>query len=1239
MASTTFLQQAYLAYFGRPADAAGLLTFGNDKVSEASVIASFSASAESQQFFGSMDPFAQINTIYKNLFNREAEPAGLNHWAGKIISGEVTLASAAMEILKNAQNSDKTAVANKLAASAAFTAAIDTTAEIIGYAGAAAIAPARAFLAAVTSEAASLTAATSAKALDASIASVITAGSTAPVGQATTLTAGVDIINGTGGNDTFKANIVQNIAGQQVNTLASGDELNGGAGTDTLNAKITSGAFAGDSVSMPIQPETKSLEIIKLEAASSDVYTNNYTNTQVYVNAKDMEGVSQLWSNRSDADLTIMNMTTKGTNQLSDMTIGMAYTGNKDSKWGASDYTVYFDQDYLTSAKTSTNPSVDFLAMNEDNYDKSNGANPLEGVFFRQLQFKLNGKTYDLTQYLGEKAEGKGDEIKTYAEFLKAVEGALVKVKAANATDAALQTVTASFGQKFTTDKNPNTNVLREGVAVRLTIDAETGGTKNVLEVKATDLEVARAGTATAPNNNRYEKADATPPVESDKPVTINVALEKVGLAGDGGSLIVGSMNKKESNEWDAVKTVVSSTKAGIEQFNVTVSGDATKNSSLAALHSTNNVLHTVNVASAAGSTAKLTIGNSNTFGGVTNAMKDVRTFDSTKFENDLTLGAKITAESVAKYMNLKDTAEPTADNVTFAYNFGKGNDTFNLAIDEANLAAAGTTTREDFVLNIAGNAGNDKITVTIASDEGTPVINPITGLIDGYTNTNWYANSKLNANLSIDGGEGNDTITTKMAGDWKVVGGAGDDVVYDNVNAKANTAWVLNGTATDLKDIKSSANDKNFFAAVDVSVTFKGITVTKSVNSTNGFTSDLQINQAIKEAISTDATLKALLVAKDGPSNSLVIESLVDGAVAGDLNVAFARTATLSQSEADKFGAEYRAAYIAQGIDPALSANGIFANATTYGIDEVTAIMDAHINALTNNQVGGTPLVAATLPAIHGNKSDLGDYAATVVIAEATTPGQNQGDGTFKLGTGNDILVLDVNAESSDTVVYSKDEKFDNDTIVNFAAHSAGRVAPALAQAKADKFDFTALGGDILAAKTNFAPGSVDGDVAVNFVNLALPAGERKLLDAGDTNYSNGSFSLTSGGVFQTQTQTVEANTKDYFATPTAGVNLDVVAPATTTESLADKSIVIVNLDEVFGSTGSVNNERTEVAKYVDDTTASTHVVVVVDKHNVGSVYAVVDGTGASDAEATLMGTIDLGNTGWYSLTAENFV
>ncbi|PUE50667.1 hypothetical protein B9Z47_02650 [Limnohabitans sp. 2KL-1] len=242
MASTTFLQKAYLAYFGRPADASGLITFAN--VSEAQVIASFSASPESQEFFGSMPLLEQINTIYNNLFNRDAEPAGLLHWATKIQSGELTLAAAAMVILSNAQNSDVTAVANKLAASAAFTAAVDTTPEILGYAGADAIAPARAFLASVTSDPATLTAATKAAALDASVAGVVDAGTHgANAGQTFMLTAGVDQFTGAGERNTIKVWDGVGVGGSNttnaVTVVGADDVIDGGAGTDTLNWTAT----------------------------------------------------------------------------------------------------------------------------------------------------------------------------------------------------------------------------------------------------------------------------------------------------------------------------------------------------------------------------------------------------------------------------------------------------------------------------------------------------------------------------------------------------------------------------------------------------------------------------------------------------------------------------------------------------------------------------------------------------------------------------------------------------------------------------------------------------------------------------------------------------------------------------------------------------------------------------------------------------------------------------------------
>ncbi len=131
MATTKFLNQAYLAYFGRPADPSGLAAYAS--ATEAQVLAAFSDSAESKALFNSPDTDNHINDIYQNLFNRDAEIDGLNYWRGEINSGRLSLADAAMAILNGAQNEDVTAVANKVAAAEAFTAALDTTLEVLAY--------------------------------------------------------------------------------------------------------------------------------------------------------------------------------------------------------------------------------------------------------------------------------------------------------------------------------------------------------------------------------------------------------------------------------------------------------------------------------------------------------------------------------------------------------------------------------------------------------------------------------------------------------------------------------------------------------------------------------------------------------------------------------------------------------------------------------------------------------------------------------------------------------------------------------------------------------------------------------------------------------------------------------------------------------------------------------------------------------------------------------------------------
>jgi len=230
MATTAFLQKAYLAYFGRPVDPTGEVDFAT--TSEAAVANAFAASAESQALYGSSFSYSQINAIYQALFNRDAEPAGLAYWYAKVADGTYTAAGAAIAILNGAQNEDATAIENKLAASAAFSAALDTTSELVGYSGDAAAASARSFLSTVTSTPAS------AAAVEAAVAAAVAA-RTDVAGQSFTLTTSVAEITGGAGDDTFTASTVPGSI-----TLNAGDILNGGDGTDAL-ALIAGGTSDG----------------------------------------------------------------------------------------------------------------------------------------------------------------------------------------------------------------------------------------------------------------------------------------------------------------------------------------------------------------------------------------------------------------------------------------------------------------------------------------------------------------------------------------------------------------------------------------------------------------------------------------------------------------------------------------------------------------------------------------------------------------------------------------------------------------------------------------------------------------------------------------------------------------------------------------------------------------------------------------------------------------------------------
>jgi len=861
-------------------------------------------------------------------------------------------------------------------------------------------------------------------------------------GQTYYLEVGQDVVKGTAASDVFYADVAQNANGAQVNTLGSGDRIDGGPGWDIMNAEVAPGVFAGGSTSMPIKPRIESVETINLQAAIADIAVNG-NNDVVYFNAKDVIGVHKLASRESDASLVVQNLTSQGLNHVSEMTIGMEYTGNADSMWKESDLHVYFDQDYLTTQRLLSRPGVDIQVMNEDAFDETNGDLPLAGVFFRELTFTLNGVRYDLTDYLGENPNGDGTEIQTYADALAAIGDALEALKADNPANDALQSMQVEVGPMFHADRNPDTLELREGTSIRLTVDGMTNGSDNQLVVVQTDLELARAAGATVENNNRYERADNEPPME-DSTLSINVDLEKVGRAGDGGELVIGSMNKTLDNEWGAVNTFTD-TVSGFQEFNVTVHGTNDKSSSLSGLHSTNNNLRTVTIDSEGGNLgggwADLHIGNSHTgfeyqdwdwdwgwgwgnwFGDTDTewaglgpipsmvnqyALKDVQTLDASAFQGDLHVWAGLTEEIGPKYLDRMDgsPAPAAGDNVAFQYTGGVGNDYFNIAIDADNWADSGPATREDWSLTVDGGAGNDEIVVgmvgfNFGEDSDDDLANG-----HGYCSgvENWYVNQKMMHNVEIYGGNGDDVIRTMGSGDYSIFGGNGDDTIYVD-NTGDRSIWGLNVLNNDIDDLLSDDNDGYLsWTGMKIRVSFHGFESTVDLAHVNGRTDDLAINQAVKTAINSDPVLSKLLVAEDGPGYSLVVKSLIDGDIISgdnwmlenlhDIQVKMVAPTTISAGDVAGLNAAWGTAYASDGV-AALAA--LADKATTFNT--------------------GTSYNQETL--------EYGDWSDHVQ------------DSIITGGLGDDVIVLGTGEDSNDTVVY---EGFGNgtDSIVHFTAGSA---------------------------------------------------------------------------------------------------------------------------------------------------------------------------------------------------------
>lgn len=130
------VQQLYIAMYGRPADVAGRDywgdIFGKDPGALPTIAQTFSQLPEYAAEFGGKSSTQIVTTFYDNLFGHPPSATQLNQWSaqlslpggiGTVISSMITSASAA----------DAAVLQNKVNVAVAFTASLDTAAEVNAY--------------------------------------------------------------------------------------------------------------------------------------------------------------------------------------------------------------------------------------------------------------------------------------------------------------------------------------------------------------------------------------------------------------------------------------------------------------------------------------------------------------------------------------------------------------------------------------------------------------------------------------------------------------------------------------------------------------------------------------------------------------------------------------------------------------------------------------------------------------------------------------------------------------------------------------------------------------------------------------------------------------------------------------------------------------------------------------------------------------------------------------------------
>lgn len=109
---------AYIAYYGRPGDPAGLRYWAGRLDQEggnlSGIIQAFGVSEEFTERYGHLSPPELVAGLYQQLFGRDPEPEGLAYYTDLLDSGQASLQTIALDVIFGAQNEDAVTVEHKL---------------------------------------------------------------------------------------------------------------------------------------------------------------------------------------------------------------------------------------------------------------------------------------------------------------------------------------------------------------------------------------------------------------------------------------------------------------------------------------------------------------------------------------------------------------------------------------------------------------------------------------------------------------------------------------------------------------------------------------------------------------------------------------------------------------------------------------------------------------------------------------------------------------------------------------------------------------------------------------------------------------------------------------------------------------------------------------------------------------------------------------------------------------------